>query len=115
MKKPTKALLFSALVFPGAGHLLLKRYLTATSLAAVSLIALYIIVSLAVEQALTISEKIINDEIDASTINIVELATQSVNGDSVTAEYATFSLIICWVIGIMDTYRLNSINRNISE
>jgi len=63
MKRSTKAVLLSAFVFPGAGHVFLKRYLAGVVLAGVALIALYVYVSGAVEQALKITDMIERGEL----------------------------------------------------
>ena len=58
MSPPLKATLISALVFPGGGHFYLKRRFTGALLAGVSLVCLVVLVSVAMEAAQVISQKI---------------------------------------------------------
>ena len=107
MSKSTKAALLSALVFPGSGHIYLKRYIPGGVLIAAALAATYHIVSIAVQNALSIVEQIQRGEVSADAISITELATQqSAANGSQSIELATIVLILCWIIGIVDAYRL---------
>ena len=107
MSKSTKAALLSALVFPGSGHIYLKRYIPGGVLIAAALAATYHIVSIAVQNALSIVEQIQRGEVSAEAISITELATQqSSASESQSIELATIVLILCWIIGIVDAYRL---------
>ena len=58
MKKSTKAFLLSALVFPGAGHLSLKKFVPGFALLAVTLTSLYYVVTTAVDHAMKVIEQI---------------------------------------------------------
>ncbi len=110
MSTSIKALLLSALVFPGAGHIFLKKYLIAAALAGSALIALYSIVSKAVEMANEIFLKIQGGEVSPDVAAISELVTQqtmSVDGQSMNI--AATVLIVAWLIGIVDAYRLGRI------
>ena len=107
MSKSTKAALLSALVFPGSGHIYLKRYIQGGVLIAAALAATYHIVSIAVQNALSIVEQIQRGEVSAEAISITELATQqSSASESQSIELITIALILCWVIGVADAYRL---------
>ena len=57
MKKSTKAVLLSGLVFPGLGHLYLKRWLEGILLTGVAAYAAYLIVSITLGIALDIVQK----------------------------------------------------------
>ena len=95
------------MVFPGSGHIYLKRYIPGAVLIAAALAATYHIVSIAVQNALNIVEQIQRGEVAADAISITELATQqSAASESQSMELATMVLILCWIIGIVDAYRL---------
>lgn len=96
MKKSTKAALLSALVFPGTGHLYLKKYLPGLILAGISLVALYLLMADTLDQAYRIANQIAQG-------NNVDLLT--VEADS-SAGLAGWVLLICWVLGIIDAHRL---------
>ena len=107
MKRSTKVALFSGLVFPGLGHLILKQYLRGSILMLSGLIALSVIVAIAVNRALAVVERIDSGEIALETGAITELASSSVSGaDSATANIAFAVLFACWLFGIFDSYRL---------
>ncbi|HEX5125238.1 MAG TPA: DUF6677 family protein, partial [Rhodocyclaceae bacterium] len=63
MKKSSKALLFSALIFPGAGHLVLKRYARGIALLVPSIVALIVICNDAMQKASSIADKILSGEV----------------------------------------------------
>ena len=107
MKKATKAALLSAFVLPGAGHLYLKRYVPGSILAGVSLVAVYYLVATTVERALKIAEKIQSGAVQLDATTVTELVSQQSAGtDSQIVNIATLAIIICWVIGIIDSYRV---------
>ncbi len=106
MRKSSKAALLSALVFPGAGHLLLKRYITGAGLICTALAALYLIVADILEKALAIVEKIERGEVSPDVAAIAELLSrQPMGNESQLLDAALPVLVICWVIGIADSYR----------
>lgn len=107
LKKSTKAALLSGLVFPGAGHLFLKKPVTAIILAGVSLAALYVIVSQAIERAQIIIDEILSKGVQPDMASITELVSQQSSGaETQIVSIATLALIIAWLIGIADAYRL---------
>lgn len=101
----TKATLLSALVFPGAGQLLLKRYYRAVSLAAIALFAVYILVISAINKALEISNKILSGEVAPDIATISKLITASSStSDASQINVATILLIISWLLAIIDAW-----------
>lgn len=107
MKKSTKAVLLSALVFPGAGHLLLKKYIHGAILAGTASYGLYFLISRMIEKALQIAEKIESGEVQPDLAVITELvSSQSTGAEARSLNIATAALIISWLIGIVDSYRV---------
>lgn len=107
MKRSTKAALLSGLIFPGVGHLALKQYLRGSILMLSALIALTVIVTKAVKQALAIVDKINSGEIPLEAGAITELVSKSTAGaEGSILNIATFVVVACWIIGIIDSYRL---------
>lgn len=103
-----KAVLLSAFVYPGAGHILLKKYASSVILIAVASIALYVLVSNAFTKAMLISEKIINGEVQPEISVIRDLiVTYQTPAEAHAINIATIILIITWVIGIFDSYRID--------
>lgn len=106
MKKSTKAALLSAFVFPGAGHIYLKKYVAGILLAGVSFAAVYYVIAKTVEMAVEISEKIQSGDVPLDVGAITDLVSQQSGGaDAKMLNIATTALVICWLIGIVDSYR----------
>jgi len=106
LKKSTKAALLSAFIFPGVGHVYLKKYMVGASLAGVSFAAIYYLVAKAVETALEITGKIQSGDVPLDIGAITELVSQQSSGaDARMLNVATTALGICWLIGIVDSYR----------
>jgi len=106
VKTSTKATLLSAFVFPGIGHLYLKRYTAGTLLAGTSFAAIYYWMTKAVEMASEITQKIESGDVPLDAGAITELVTQQSSGaDAQMLNIATIALGICWLIGIVDAYR----------
>jgi hypothetical protein len=100
-----KAALLSGLVFPGVGHLYLKRYLRGVLLAAGAAALSYFIVSVAVNSAFDIAGKIQNGDVPLNVESISELVSRDSQGSENSTDIATMALFALWVIGIVDSYR----------
>lgn len=106
MKKSTKAALLSALVFPGAGHLFLKRYKIGAVLAGASFAAIYYLTSKTVERVLQITEKIQSGDVPLDVEAITELVSKQATGaETQLLNIATVTFIVCWLVGIIGSYR----------
>ncbi|HHH43448.1 MAG TPA: hypothetical protein ENK49_04850 [Gammaproteobacteria bacterium] len=106
MKRSTRAALLSAFIFPGAGHLYLKKYLAGAVLAGISLTAMYRVVSDTIGKAYQISEQLLNGAapLDAGAISEL-VAGQTTGSEARSMNMAMAAFIICWLIGIVDSYR----------
>ena len=110
MSKTMKAALLSAFVFPGAGHFFLKKHITGTLLAGAAFASLYWVISKMVERALQIAEKIQSGEVQLDVAAITELISKQPTGtDAQLLNIAWTVLIISWLIGIVDSYRVGRI------
>jgi hypothetical protein len=109
MKKSTKAALLSGLILPGTGHLMLKQYGRGAALLASSLIALWILVNTAWQQAMAVVDRINNGEIPLDTGAITAaVSDQGASGDGLLQNIAWLVLVACWLIGIIDSYRIGA-------
>jgi hypothetical protein len=116
LKKSTKAALLSAFVFPGVGHVYLKKYTAGVSLAGVSFAAIYYLVAQSVETALEITGKIQSGDVPLDIGAITELVSQQSSGaDAQMLNIATTALVICWLIGIVDSYRAGRVREKSDE
>jgi len=107
MKSSSKALLLSALVFPGAGHYSLKKNRHSVVIASTAMLCLYIVFSKIIEKAQEIAEKIQTGEIaiDIEAIS-QELHSHAFSGDIQQINLALAVLIFIWLWAIFDSYRL---------
>jgi len=113
VNKSIKASLLSALLFPGAGHIFLKKYIFGAVLSASASAALYVLISNAVEIAQQIVEKIQNGEIglDAAAIAAM-MEKQPPGAEAQLIDIATLVLLVSWLIGVVDSYRLGKVQDN---
>ena len=117
MKRSTKAALLSGLIFPGIGHLYLKRYVHGIALCVASASAIYFIASVAVTTALEVAEKIQSESggVAPDMAAIMDLVSQQSSGSEQSVNIATVALVVCWVIGIVDSYRQGRAQEMVGE
>lgn len=107
IKKSTKAILWSAFIFPGTGHMLLKRYIPFVVLAGIALSATLTIMHFVINQALLITDKVLKGEVEPDIFVIRTLiAEQQATNGSVIIDIASYALLAVWLISIIDCYRL---------
>ena len=105
-----KAALLSALVFPGAGHFFLKKHIRGIILTCASVASLYFLISGIVERALHIADKINRGEVQLDVAAIMELVSAQPTGtEAQLINSASAFLILVWLIGIVDAYRVGRI------
>ena len=89
--------------------MVLKQYLRGSALMFSTLIALSVIVTAAIRQALAIVDRINAGELSVETGTITELVSKSTSGaESTLLNIATLVVGVCWLIGIIDSYRLGA-------
>lgn len=105
MKTSTKAVLLSLLVFPGAGHLYLKRPWRGIVFLAPTMSALIYIVNQAAEQANKIAAQIMAG---TTSLDPVALAAQieQGSGNTFAANVASGVLLLCWAGAALDAWLL---------
>lgn len=107
MSKSLKAALLSALVFPGIGHFSLKRPVQGVLLSGVAIVCLYFLLTTAVEIAQQLSVKVQSGEIPMDVEKISEMVSQQLVGsDDQRINTPSLLLVICWVIGVVDSFRI---------
>ena len=110
MNKSTKATLLSALIFPGAGHIFLKRYILGAVLSGCAISALYVLISNTVQIAQQITEKIQNGEVGLDVTAITAMIEKQPPGtEAQQINIATIVLLVSWLVGVVDSYRVGRI------
>jgi len=106
MKNSLKGALFSGLVYPGLGQIIVKRYKRGVILIALFTASVAAFIVKAVQQALAIIGKIQSGG-DALTMNVITDAATKVTtaSDSLTLKLLMAAILVLWVIGIADAYR----------
>ncbi len=105
MHRSTKALLLSALVFPGAGHWYLAKRWQAIILILAACAALFVLVSNAMTQANRIAERILSGEVQPELGAIMQLMTdQGSTNESKSMTIATALFAVAWVVGIVGSW-----------
>ncbi len=115
MPNSFKAALLSGLVFPGLGQIVLKHHKRGIALMLVVLACLMAIVVKGVQQGLVILEKI---ALEGGVINM-KTVSSAASQASTTSSSLIFNLgllliIICWMIGVVDAYRIGK-KKDIAE
>ena len=107
MRKSIKAVLLSALVFPGTGHFVIKKPVFGSVLVGITLFCLYHLISTVVEISRDLSAKIQTGEIPYDVAKISELVSEKLAGsDEQLIGLSTLGIIICWIIGVVDSFRV---------
>ncbi len=116
MNKSVKAALLSGLLFPGTGHLLLKRYVRGIALCVTALLCLVIVVGNSIQIALAVRDRIESGEIPLDLQVITEQVLAARGGpDFQIVDFAALVLVGCWIIGIVDSYRIGRIKDRTNE
>lgn len=107
MKKRNKAALLSGLVFPGLGHIVLKKYVAGAVLAAGAFAALYYLIAKTVQRTLDLAGSLQAGQAQLDSATLAELmAAQSTGAEAQLINIATLVLVLCWLAGIIDSYRI---------
>ncbi|MFT7562159.1 MAG: hypothetical protein ACI93R_004094 [Flavobacteriales bacterium] len=112
MSKSLKAFIFSALIFPGAGHFVLKRYKTAAAITLATLVIFCILMAYAVQRALGIMDDILDGKLDPINLSFTQVYELSTGGAE--PQYITYSsgvLALLWLISLVDIYRIDRLER----
>lgn len=115
MRNAFKGALLSGLVFPGFGHIILKHHKRGIVLMLMVLACMTAIVVKGVQQSLVILEKIASEGgvIDMKTVS--NAASQvSTTSSSLIFNLGLLLIIICWIAGVVDAYRIGK-KKDIAE
>jgi hypothetical protein len=104
VKRATKAVLLSALVFPGLGHLYLKRWAVGVVLLAVAGYAAYAIGSVTMTIATDVVQKIESGGLTPDVPTITNLVNQQMAGKERSTDMAELAFAACWLMGIIGSY-----------
>lgn len=106
LQRSVKAALLSMLVFPGVGHLYLKRYIPGLLLSIGAATATVFILTSAVQTALEVVQMIQDGTVPPEAGSITVLVSQRSHADENSTNIAMIALFALWVIGILDAFRV---------
>ncbi|MEI6893101.1 MAG: hypothetical protein V5789_00380 [Colwellia sp.] len=106
MKKTTKVTLISLLIFPGAGHLILKSYLVAFGFIASVIYILIGFIKDVHDKSQQVIESIIQGEVPMETSAITQALIEHGVLDNTNLSIIGYLLVIIWLIAAFDAYRL---------
>ena len=104
MKKPMIALLLSALVMPGAGHLYLKHFVRGVVLLMASLACLWVIMDWVLELTGRVFDGLAEAGGAPDPGQLADLVMRASDNSGIGS--ASLILATCWVVGMLDAYRL---------
>ncbi len=109
MRKAMVATMLSAFLFPGSGHLVLKKYLMGSALISVSLLlSSYLFLKL-IAGVLNLFGKLQRNEIMPTLQGIIGYFFEHPFGREPGMAYFCFALaIVIWLFSIVDSYRIGS-------
>ncbi|NRB38225.1 MAG: hypothetical protein HRU20_07110 [Pseudomonadales bacterium] len=107
MKTSSKSVIYSAVVFPGAGYFILSKKKQAMVFLALTLSCLCVIFYDAYYKAQIIADKIVNGYL-AIDINVIRNEIQTSTGivDPFIITSITIAIGLLWLLGIVDCYRI---------
>jgi len=116
MKLSTSAVIYSTIVFPGAGYFVVGYKKRAIFALTISLICLGFLMVEAFHKAQIIAEKIVMGTIPYD-INIIREQIILTSGilDKQTITLITFCITTVWIVGIVDSYRIGRIQEKLKQ
>jgi len=107
MKTSTKAALLSALIYPGIGQIVYHAYRRAIALILSFSVAAYFYIEEVMSKYQPLIDKVKSGEIalDAQAL-ANEMYINPIVLDPLLVSTLTYILLICWLVGIVDAYRI---------
>ncbi len=110
MKNSLKAALLSALVLPGAGQIMLKRYISGVVFALISIVALSVIVAKIIKLSSLIVAKINSVVLDQSSNSLIGILSNSMVEVNTGVMNTAFLIYLgVWILSILDAYRVGDL------
>ncbi|MES2152052.1 MAG: hypothetical protein V4508_19920 [Pseudomonadota bacterium] len=104
MDRSLKAALLSALVFPGAGQLYLRRYVPAAAFVLVALAPLWYLSDLVLARATSIVDQVLSGALAPDAALIASQIEHQSGAEGLLPTLAGWLLLACWVVSIADAW-----------
>jgi hypothetical protein len=107
MKLSTRAALLSLFMFPGSGHIVLKKYISGGIFIGAAAIASLLLFVKMMQRANDIANQIVEQRIAFDPMMIIELVTAAPPADEAQLlNIAIKVFVVTWIISTIDAYRL---------
>lgn len=107
MNRSIKAVLLSALIYPGIGHVFLKKYVAGCILASIFSVPVFLVVSEVITKTNKVIEEIEKGNIPLDTAAITEaLSNVMSSADIQSLNTQVYVMMVVWIIAIVDAYRV---------
>lgn len=107
MKISTRATLLSLFMFPGSGHIVLKKYFSGALFIGTAAIASIFLFAGMMQRANDIANQIVAGKVPFDPIKIIELVTQTPPADQAQLiNIAINVFLVTWIMSTIDAYRL---------
>ena len=107
MKISTRATLLSLFMFPGCGHIVLKKHISGGIFIGIAAIASLFIFSEMMQRANAIANQIVEGHIPFDVMKIVELVTATPPADTMQLLNIAINIfLVTWIVSTVDAYRL---------
>ena len=107
MKTSTRATLLSLFMFPGSGHIVLKKYILGGVFIGIAAIASLVLFTKMMQRANDIANQIVARQVPFDPIKIIELVTVAPPaGEAQLLNIVINIFIVTWIISTIDAYRL---------
>jgi hypothetical protein len=107
MKTSTKAALLSGLVYPGIGQLVYHAYRRAVALILIFSVTAYFYIEEIMSKYQPIVDKVKSGEVALNSQALAyEISKNPITLDPKLVSLLTYVLLICWLVGIFDAYRI---------
>jgi len=107
MSNTLKGILFSALIFPGAGQIILARYRRGAVFFGVAFISGILSLTAVVRQAVVMLQEVVDQ---GGVVNISKvmsiLAEASTYASSILLKGSVLILFCCWLFSVVDAWRI---------
>jgi hypothetical protein len=106
VKRATRAALISGLVFPGLGHLYLRKYLVGLILLGLAGWSLFSIATGIYATALAVVSEIESSGMAIDSASVSQLIAERAEQAARSSRIPTWVLLACWLTGIVDSARI---------
>jgi hypothetical protein len=106
MKKPIVAALLSALVFPGVGHIFLKKYGAGLCLFTSMSVALYFFILDVIKKVQPVIDQVKTGQLPLELNAISSALTHQNSQVQGQSNLILYMILLLWIVAILDAYRL---------